>query len=459
MTDWQKIPFTMSRTLKATALGTVLFAAPALLPMLPAVQDSDARGFFSVAEAQQKEKKKEQKTRKTPAIRAKTFKKLSAAQELAEENKFAEAEAVLDEVKAKADSLNSYELAQMYNFYAFIHYAAEKYDAAINDYRQVLKQENIPLALELSAHYALAQLFFVTEDYRSAVKEMNAWFALADNPGATSYVLLGQAYYQIKDFDPAIKSIEKAIAIYQEKGKVAKENWYLLLRVMYHEKGNLKKVREIVETLVDLYPKKEYWLQLSGIYGEQKKPYDQLTMMDVAYIQGLLDREGEFLNLSYMYLGQDVPYKAAKILEKSIADGAVEGNVKNLETLANAWRASQEIEKSIPVLEKAARLSDDGELFARLGQLYLDNDEYEKAVKAIRQGLKKGGVKRKDIANVVLGMSLFNLDRLGEAEKAFMQASKADKRSRKMANQWLNYLTKERERRKKLKEGLYNARG
>ena len=41
----------------------------------------------------------------------------------------------------------------------------------------------------------------------------------------------------------------------------------------------------------------------------------------------------------------------------------VKDNEKNLKLLADSWRMAQEIDKAIPVLEKAASLSKDGKAY------------------------------------------------------------------------------------------------
>jgi tetratricopeptide (TPR) repeat protein len=166
----------------------------------------------------------------------------------------------------------------------------------------------------------------------------------------------------------------------------------------------------------------------------------------------MLDRDKEQLNMAYLFLGSDVPYKAAKVLDKGIKNKTVEQTSKNLEVLGNSWRQAQEIKKSIPVMEQAAAKAEKGELYARLGNIYLDNDNYEEAITAIVKGLKKGGVKRKDNANLVLGMAYFNTKQYSKARKAFKEAQK-DKRSKKFADQWLKYMANELERQKKLAEG------
>ena len=61
------------------------------------------------------------------------------------------------------NELNSYELANVYNLYAFIYYSEEDYDGALRAYRNVIKQPDIPLALEINTRFTVAQLYFVQE--------------------------------------------------------------------------------------------------------------------------------------------------------------------------------------------------------------------------------------------------------------------------------------------------------
>ena len=102
------------------------------------------------------------------------------------------------------------------------------------------------------------------------------------------------------------------------------------------------------------------------------------------------------LNLAYMYLGQDVPYKAGKIIEAGMQQGLIEENLKNIETLANAWAQANEHHKAIPTLAQAAKLSDKGLLYARLAGVYFDLGDYAKATDAAKLADEKGGLKRKD---------------------------------------------------------------
>ena len=92
---------------------------------------------MSAAFAQEENQpKKERETRRTPALRNKVYEKLAEAQAAAEAKDLNQAAKVLDGMIASGgkNALNSYELANVYNLYAFIHYSREDYAKALKAY-------------------------------------------------------------------------------------------------------------------------------------------------------------------------------------------------------------------------------------------------------------------------------------------------------------------------------------
>jgi tetratricopeptide (TPR) repeat protein len=349
-------------------------------------------------------------------------------------------------------ALNSYELANVYNLYAFIQYSREDYAGALRSYEKVVSQPDIPLAMEINTRFTIAQLYFVQEDWQKGINALLKWFSMTDKPNANAYILLAQGYYQVKDYDKALVNVKKAISMTKENGKVPKEQWYNLARFLYFEKNDVKNTVLTLEELLQYYPKKDYWVQLSHMYGEQKKETQQLAAMETAYVQNMLDKDSEQVTMAYLYLNAEVPYKAAKVMDKGLGNNTIEGKSKNWELTGNAWRQAQELEKAIPAMEEAAAKSDKGELYARLGNVYLDSDEYKKAITAINKGLSRGGVKRPDTARLVLGMAYFNIGEYEKAREAFIAAGK-DERSEAYATQWIGYMDSELARQKSLEEG------
>ncbi|HDY82041.1 MAG: hypothetical protein DRQ65_02135 [Gammaproteobacteria bacterium] len=409
---------------------------------------------LSSAIAAQEKKKDARKTRRTPALRNKVYEKLAEAQAAAEEKDLAKAEKILNGMIASGGkrALNSYELANVYNLYAFIYYLREDYANALKAYENVVAQPDIPIAMEVNTKFTIAQLYFVQEQWQKGINALLDWFRATESPNANAYVLLAQGYYQIKDYDKALFNVEKAISIYKEKDKLPKEQWFNLARFLYFEKNDINKTVDILEELLVYYPKKQYWVQLSHMYGEQQKESEQLSAMETAYVQGMLDRSTEQVTMAYLYLNAEVPYKAARVMDKGLTNKSIEGKSKNWEIAGSAWRQAREIDKAIPAMEEAAAGSDQGELYTRLGNVYLDGDQFKKAITALNKGLSRGGVKRPDTARLVLGMAYFNTKQYARAREAFVAAGR-DERSAKYAAQWIKYMDSELARQESLQEG------
>tara|TARA_R110001592_G_scaffold363043_1_gene679712 strand:+ start:198919 stop:200259 length:1341 start_codon:yes stop_codon:yes gene_type:complete len=438
-----------------TWIQASLLALPVVMTQVAVSQlQSDlALQPLSAALAAEEKKPDTRETRRTPALRNKVYEKLAAAQEAAEAKDLNGAASILDDMIAAGgkNELNSYELANVYNLYAFIYYSREDYAKALKAYEEVVAQPDIPLAMEINTKYTIAQLYFVQEQWQKGINALLQWFAVTEKPNASAYVLLSQGYYQTKDYDKALLNVKKAIDMYQAADKVPKEQWYNLARFLYFEKNDVNNTVATLEELLKYYPKKDYWVQLSHMYGEQKKDNLQLAAMDTAYVQNMLDKGTEQVTMAYLYLNAEVPYKAGKVMAKGLKNKSIEPTSKNYEIAASAWRQAQELDKAIVDMEQAAAKSDDGELYARLGNIYLDSDMNAKAIVAINKGLSRGGVKRPDNARLVLGMAYFNEKKYDKAREAFKAAGR-DERSAKYASQWINYLESELDRQAKLRD-------
>ncbi|MBT8422273.1 MAG: tetratricopeptide repeat protein, partial [Gammaproteobacteria bacterium] len=242
-------------------------------------------------------------------------------------------------------------------------------------------------------------------------------------------------------------------ALARERGTKPKEQWYLLQRVAYWEKEDYRKVRSILEILVTNWPKKEYWSQLSGIYYELKDESRQLAAYEAAYDQGLLETSSELTQMAQLFMQSEVPFKGAQVLEEGLASGKIEKNERNLRLLSQAWQMAQEDRKAIEPLQQAAKLSNDGDLYARLATSYLNLDQYKNCISASRNAINKGGLKYPGDTWLVLGMCQFENKQLSAAKTSFQNAAKYDK-SAKNARSWITYTENEQARLQQLQESL-----
>jgi tetratricopeptide (TPR) repeat protein len=404
----------------------------------------------------QEEKKDTRETRRTPALRNKVYERLAEAQVLAEEKNYVGAKEILDDMISEEGkrALNSYELANVYNLQAFLSYSKEDYQGSLRYYELVIAQPDIPLAMEINTRFTIAQLYFVQEKWQQGIDALLVWFNLNEKPNAGAYVLLAQGYYQVKNYNAALQNVETAIAMHEGEGKLPKEQWYNLARFLYFDKEDFDSALDVLNTLIIYYPKKQYWVQASHLYGEKKDETRQLALMEAAYEQGFLDRSSELVTMAYLYLNAEAPYYAGSVIQKGLDEELVEEKSKNYELAGSAWAQAREVEKSIPMMEKAAAKSDEGELYVRLGNVYLDGDQFAKAAESVQKGLKRGGVKRPDQAMLVLGMSYFNLGEYNKARRAFRDAGK-DERSEKYSKQWIKYIASEEQRQIELQKDIF----
>lgn len=435
-----------------------LFAA--LAPNVEFSRDHGPSVGYPVAEAQAAAQQQQQR-RKLPGISEKVFKGLGKVAELAsppEESgakpNYPEALKELRKLERRCEDCNPYEKSQIYNYFAIVSYQMDKINDAMKYYKKVLAASpNIPVGVELQTLLLMAQLSYSNDNYSDAINYINRWMKLSVNVTADIVQLRASIYYQKGDKNNALKDINRAVKMVEAEGKTAKESWLNLQRALYLEKEDYKTSGKILEKMIRIYPKKSYWVQLGSIYGLQGRGKDQLSVMDMSYIMGAYSKEPQIKAMAYLYLGDGVPYKAAKILEKGMNDKVVERSEKNLGLLATAWQQSKEFKRAIPVLEEAGKSADTGDYHAMLATLYLDLDDNKKAISASRSALRKKKVKKRGNVHFNLGVAYLNVK---EYQKSIEQFEKAMKftESARLAESWKKHASQELYRHNQLKSAL-----
>ena len=441
-------------------------------------------------EAQSNDRAKTQtKYKKARALQTSTAKKMAKVYEALEEvddkgEPAPDMETVIEiltELRNNQEDLKSYDRSVMWNSWGYVYFQDGEYDKAMKAYENVINEPEVTLPIRNAALFTLAQLNLVKENYTKGIELILQWMDQVETVTAQSWSLLGQAYFQQGNFRKAMSAMKTAISMSEEEGYKPKENWYVLLAACINElkkeigtKKALLQQLDIYEILVNLYPKKLYFIQLGGTYGQLGREKDYMITLKAAHAKDFLDKESEYLALAQLLLLNQNPYWAAKVLEsgqkkivtytETVKDKTtgketkiektgpvVRDNEKNLKLLADSWRMAQEIDKAIPVLEKAAKLSKDGKSFVLLGNLYLAEDRLDKAVDSIKKGLKKGKIDKISQVHLTLGQAYFELQKFDDAKKEFRTAARdKDKKVKTTANNWIKYTENEEIRVKNL---------
>ena len=380
---------------------------------------------------------------------------------------------VLNDLKANKDDLKSYDRSVMWNAWAYVYFSEAKYKQALDAYNNLMNEPESTIPLRTGALLSMGQLSMVLENYDQGIKYILQWMDEVEKVTAQAWSFLGQAYFAKEDYRKSYSAIEKAIQFAEEEGYKPRENWYVIMAANINElkseigeeKSLLQQI-DIYEILVNLYPKKQYFIQLGGSYGQLGRERDYMITLKAAYLKDFLNKESEYLALAQLLLLNKNPYWAADVItsgqkkmvtivdeetKEEKIEPVVKDTEKNLKLLADSWRMAQEIDKAIPVLEKSAEMSEKGTSYVILGNLYLSEDRVDKAIEAINKGLEKGDIKNISQVYLTLGQAYFELQNFDEARKNFRIAARDKKKSIKtQANTWLKYTENEEIRVKNL---------
>ena len=323
-------------------------------------------------------------------------------------------------------------------------------------------------------------------------------------------VLLAQAYYLQEQYQKSFNVMMAAKSLSDSTGARFRENWYSILLATMGELKMRKEQIPYYEEVLELYPKKRYFVNLAGLYNELDRARDYTSLLKTAYQKELLDKSAEFQSLSQMLLAAGNPYWAAEVILTGLSSVAglqvidqecalgkvldengdlvvgrdgipieemvcedilgpafvkagsesaldkeakpfLEEDKRNLTILAESLRAAQERTQAISIFEKLAKLTDDGEAYIAIGNLYYLENKIDKAINSINKGLEIGKLKNPGFAQLTLGQALFELQRFDEARDVFTVASESEKDSvSKSAKAWLKYTDNEQERVKNL---------
>lgn len=360
----------------------------------------------------------------------------------------------LKQMVDRCDDCNEYERAQLYQRAAVVQYNLDNIPGAIDYFQKVLAQSpNIPETLEAQLTYQVAQLLTAEERYQEALNFFGKWEALCPSLVPDDYFYYrAQNLYLLNRKDEALTELSKSIKLVQAKGETPREGWYRLQLAIYVDKEDYKAAEKVAEALSVHYTNTRILAQLASLYGMNGKEKEQMALMDALYVAGALDRENQYKNLAYLFLGAEAPYLASKVMKKGIESKAIERDGKNLEVWAVSLTQAQELKQALPIMEEAAQKMDNGKIYATLAAIYLNTDQFNEAVAAGRKALSKGGLRSQGEIHMYMGSAYLGLKKYDESMKALKEAVKDDK-YKTHAQNLMKYVQSERTR----EEGLRDA--
>jgi uncharacterized protein HemY len=276
---------------------------------------------------------------------------------------------------------------------------------------------------QLAAHYSKKQ------DKEKTLEHFRKFVDATPDVQLDELETLGRLYLQAANYPEAATWLGKAIDMSVAKGQTPKEAWFQLRdRAFVETKDDAGRMANL-ETLVSYYPNKEYYSRIVAIYQNETKD-DRIVMLNAYRLavtdpQGGLATVGGYLNYADTALVAGSPGEAQRALERGMKEGIVPNAGTNQQTLQEAKTAVASDKKALPADAATADKRPTGEEIVKVGLGFYSVGDYEKAADAVRKGIAKGGVKRADDANLLLGAALTELGRTDEAKAAFEAAAAA----------------------------------
>lgn len=419
-------------------------AAPKPAPVAPASSNAATTAAKEAAsrpksrQELREEREREEEERKKYALQPKTAKIFAEVREHLNADRFDKAQATLG--KLSRSKLGPYEEAQMYRLEGYIAYGRQDNAGAMEAMSKALALQALRPEDQADVLFQLAQIQGTEKRWKDTIATLNAWFQTVEKPNSVGYYLLALAHFQLQEADAAVEPARQAVAL----AETPQQAWLQLLLAIQLTRKDYAGAIPVLEKLISLHPNlaKGYWLQLSALYGTNGDNARALAVMELAYRKGILTEDRDFIRLVQLNLLQGIPYRAARILETEIAAKRIQENAESFELLAGSWILAREIPKAAAPLARAAELAPKGELYVRLAQVHMMQDEWSLAAQALQSALQKGGLADPANAELLLGISYYNEKQLPEARNWFARAQKSNS-TRRQAQTWLEHVDRE----------------
>lgn len=336
----------------------------------------------------------------------------------------------------RANELNCYEEGAALRLSAAVKVETGDYRGAVADLEAAIARGYVPAEQIATTYYNIAQLYLQEEDMPKAIQYMERWMSAGGTPDRGQKWQLAVLYHKAEDNQKALRWAEE---VFRQDGPNAERQVYDFLIFLYDETGQLAKKAQLLEQLLQRNPtERRLWDAIAGDYfqaGNQRRAFEVQKAM---YLGGILQTSDEIMRVVNFYNQFDVPFQAAKILEKEMNAGRVEKTYEKLELLANLYQVAREFERAIPVIREAAEINNNGAMYERLGRSYAELKDWEATETALTQALNAGGISDSGTAWTLIGQSRYERDDVEGAIEAFRNANNRGGRG------WLDFISAER---------------
>lgn len=265
--------------------------------------------------------------------------------------------------------------------------------------------------------------------------------AMPGTNGAELDKLLAFVNAQSGDFAAVARDAQAAVEAAEKAGRRPDEADLLRLADALRRTGNTAGQTAVLEKLITHYPKREYWQIVLG--RVQAKPgFSQRLAVDVLRLKRqtkTLDSAEEYVEMTQLLLQDGQAAEARAVVDEGFGAGLLgKGEQAERQQRLRALATQRATSAAADLATAEQGLADDksGDTLVRVGMGYSGLGQHDKAVALIQQGIKKGGLRQPQQAQLHLGIALARAGQKDRAAQAFRAVGGTDGAA-ELARLWL----------------------
>lgn len=404
----------MKSAIHRNALAAAVLLMIAALPAIAQDEDQDSapsgrrdrsghvREERSTASSKPVEQQFPGATRTSPETKPtkKLGPKLQKISKANEDEKYAEARAMADEVIADGSG-NAYDHAIAAQMAAGAALDSNDTSGAMAYLQKAVEFNGLDNNAHFGSLLTLAQLQLQEDKYADALATIDRFLTETKSQKPEHLVIKGSALYNLQKFPEAVAVMKQAIAATPDP----RADWMQLLMSAYFESDQTAEAAKLAEQIAAKKPDdKRAQTNLATIYQQIDMFDKSAAVMEKLRAAGQMTEDKDYRVLYTAYLNMEgQEKKGAEVIDEGLKKGVLQPDFKTYLALAQAYYFSDQAAPAIDAYRKAAPLAPDGETYLNLARVLWQENRIGEAKEAAKQAIAKG-VKKPDEAKKILAL-------------------------------------------------------
>ncbi|WP_026941674.1 tetratricopeptide repeat protein [Hellea balneolensis] len=293
-------------------------------------------------------------------------------------------------ILAKAITLSEltpFERAVIHQMQGSIYYALEQFPAAIIALEKAVGSMGLNAKERSDLEVKIAQLMIANGQNGAGAEKLEAYLSRGGAFKSEYAQLLTQAWIELEAHDRALPWAKR----WFETARPKERKHYDLLNFLYNKLGEHGSQADLVKEMIERWPQdRDLWTAWTSLFSNAGQDDEAFAVSKLLYLGGAVKTETEILKLVQYYSYYDMPYQAAKILERELNSGRVNETPETLTRLATLLRQAREYARAIPVLEAVTRSLASAQSYAQFGEALFNEGECGRAEIAFKHAIDQG---------------------------------------------------------------------